>query len=348
MAKQAASSKQQAASSKQQAASSKQQAKIVGLLELVKRKLKVTNSRHPVLDTGSRDIISVQICSSRPRYKNGVTSHWSVIPTLRQAAFTLVELAIVLVIIGLLVGGVLVGKDLISAAEVRAQVSQIEKYNAAVHTFQTKYDGLPGDLAATKAAAFGLFASTAASGFGHVYENGVIITYSSNVSFLAGEPLIFWRHLSEAKLIDGSYSATTGTAAGNITADGAVAVTPTSVAMINAHLPPAKIGRGASIMVGALNYKPPHYYVIAGIKATNGSLFTGSTNSLTAQEAYNIDNKLDDGNPLTGSVLASDEATGGISPIPGFILTPLTTCVSSGAYVVGGTTLDCSLQIRFQ
>lgn len=44
-----------------------------------------------------------------------------------QSGFTLIELSIVLVIIGLIVGGVLVGRDLIKAAEVRAQVSQIEK-----------------------------------------------------------------------------------------------------------------------------------------------------------------------------------------------------------------------------
>jgi prepilin-type N-terminal cleavage/methylation domain-containing protein len=57
-----------------------------------------------------------------------------------RAGFTLIELAIVLVIIGLIVGGILVGQDLINAAAVRAQVSQIEKYQTAVHTFQTKYN----------------------------------------------------------------------------------------------------------------------------------------------------------------------------------------------------------------
>ncbi len=46
--------------------------------------------------------------------------------------FTLIELSIVLVIIGLIIGGVLVGKDLIKAAEIRATISQINKYNHAV------------------------------------------------------------------------------------------------------------------------------------------------------------------------------------------------------------------------
>ena len=63
----------------------------------------------------------------------------------KNKGFTLIELSIVLVIIGLIVGGVLVGQDLIKAAEIRATVSQVEGYNSAVNTFRLKYNGLPGD-----------------------------------------------------------------------------------------------------------------------------------------------------------------------------------------------------------
>ena len=74
-----------------------------------------------------------------------------------QQGFTLIELSIVLVIIGLIVGGVLVGRDMIQAATIRAQVAQIEKYNAAVNTFRLKYNGLPGDMLPAVAATFGMF-----------------------------------------------------------------------------------------------------------------------------------------------------------------------------------------------
>ena len=75
---------------------------------------------------------------------------------IQQAGFTLIELSIVLVIIGLIVGGVLTGQDLIRAAEIRATIGQYEKYNTAVNTFRTKYNGIPGDLLAASSTSFGL------------------------------------------------------------------------------------------------------------------------------------------------------------------------------------------------
>src|SRR5579872_6907625 len=65
----------------------------------------------------------------------------------KESGFTLVELSIVLVIIGLIISSVLVGQDLIRSAELRATVTQLEGYNAAVGTFRGKYNGLPGDVA---------------------------------------------------------------------------------------------------------------------------------------------------------------------------------------------------------
>ena len=74
------------------------------------------------------------------------------------AGFTLIEISIVLVIIGLLVGGILTGQSLIDAATQRAQIAQIQKYNTALHTFELKYNGyLPGDIPYTTAGQFGLF-----------------------------------------------------------------------------------------------------------------------------------------------------------------------------------------------
>lgn len=60
--------------------------------------------------------------------------------------FTLIELSMVLVIIGLIVGGIMAGRELIKAAEIRKDIATIEGLKASVLTFKEKYGGLPGDL----------------------------------------------------------------------------------------------------------------------------------------------------------------------------------------------------------
>lgn len=63
----------------------------------------------------------------------------------KRSGFTLVELSIVLVIIGLLVSGILAGKAFIQQAEIRAAVSQLQKFETAYRTFQVKYNCIVGD-----------------------------------------------------------------------------------------------------------------------------------------------------------------------------------------------------------
>src|ERR1035441_8985409 len=127
------------------------------------------------------------------------------------AGFTLIEVSIVLVIIGLIIGGILVGQDLINAAAIRAQVSQIEKYNAAVNTFRTKFNALPGDMNAATATAFGFTARGAFAGQGD--GNGLIQGVLANAAasnggwiVFAGELQMFWVDLSTANLIDGGFT----------------------------------------------------------------------------------------------------------------------------------------------
>jgi Tfp pilus assembly protein PilE len=63
------------------------------------------------------------------------------------AGFTIIELAVVFIIIGLLAAIVLVGRDLIHTAEIVDTIRQVDEYNTAVAAFQTKYYCLPGDCA---------------------------------------------------------------------------------------------------------------------------------------------------------------------------------------------------------
>jgi prepilin-type N-terminal cleavage/methylation domain-containing protein len=74
------------------------------------------------------------------RRKNG-----SILHSHATRGFTLIELSIVLVIIGLIIGGIMVGRDLIRAAQLKRTIREVEMLNTAVNTFQVKYNCLPGD-----------------------------------------------------------------------------------------------------------------------------------------------------------------------------------------------------------
>lgn len=63
----------------------------------------------------------------------------------RQSGFTLVEIAIVLVIIGLLLGGVLKGQELITQAKIKNVSNDLNGIVAAVYSYQDRYKRLPGD-----------------------------------------------------------------------------------------------------------------------------------------------------------------------------------------------------------
>jgi prepilin-type N-terminal cleavage/methylation domain-containing protein len=90
------------------------------------------------------------------------------------AAFTLIEFSVVLVIIGLIVGGILVGRDLIATAEVKQIITDVEKFKTATYTFRDKYSCLPGDCA-NATTFFGISSTgcqTAATHSGHVTATG--------------------------------------------------------------------------------------------------------------------------------------------------------------------------------
>lgn len=209
-----------------------------------------------------------------------------------QKGFTMVELSIVLVIIGLIVAGVLVGQDLIRGAEVRATVSQLERFSATVNTFRVKFTQIPGDI--NKAVDFGLNdpddttgrvgGNGDANGLLSTFQNGdaITITQTNPINEAKGEITNFWFHLSRASLIEGNFN---GAQQGN--------------GQLSETFPRTKMNRGGFTVYNKNGVN--HFHL--GVTNSNGTNHSFA-NNLRPEEAYGIDVKIDDGFPERGATLA--------------------------------------------
>ncbi len=111
-----------------------------------------------------------------------------------QKGFTLVEIAIVLVIIGLLLGGILKGQEMITQAKIKNVMADFSGISAAYHGYQDRYRAIPGDDPGITR--WGL---TAAAGAG----NGVV-TGAYNSTTATDESRLWWDHLRRAGFVSGA------------------------------------------------------------------------------------------------------------------------------------------------
>lgn len=117
-----------------------------------------------------------------------------------QSGFTLVEIAIVLVIIGLLLGGVLKGQELINSAKVKNMANDYRNIATYVYAYQDKFRAMPGDdKAADKHLSGGVVATAPADMQGNTRING-----DWNSEDKTDETYLFWQHVRLAGLVTGS------------------------------------------------------------------------------------------------------------------------------------------------
>lgn len=128
-----------------------------------------------------------------------------------QTGFTLIEVAIVLVILGLLLGGVLKGQELITSARVRNLITQQDGIKAAFFGFQDRYRAYPGDYAAASTTLHCPTGASCLNGNG----NGIVESAAVSVTVLGvpsevHEELLVWMHLTSAGFLNGSYAMIAG------------------------------------------------------------------------------------------------------------------------------------------
>ena len=120
----------------------------------------------------------------------------------KQAGFTLIEIAIVLVIIGLLLGGVLKGQELITSARVRNLISQQDGIKAAYFGFLDRFRALPGDYSQASTNIANVAAGSDGNGNGQIR--------SIAAGDVRDEHIAAWDHLSKAGFINGSFTYAAG------------------------------------------------------------------------------------------------------------------------------------------
>lgn len=184
----------------------------------------------------------------------------------QQSGFTLVEIAIVLVIIGLLLGGILKGQELINSAKAKSYAQDFRTIQSALYGFQDRFKGIPGDLAGAAGKITGADTATPPATIGNGQINGVW-----NTTTATDESCVFWQHLRLAQFTAGNTTAncTAGDIYLQTNADG---------------------GR-----IGISSTTP-----IADATPMTGTYFICST-GVVGKIAKQLDTQLDDGNTQTGS-----------------------------------------------
>jgi prepilin-type N-terminal cleavage/methylation domain-containing protein len=217
----------------------------------------------------------------------------------QHTGFTLVEIAIVLVIIGLLLGGILKGQELINSARVRKVADEMTSERAAVQAFFDRYQALPGDYGQ---AAVNIPNVDAAACGGANAGNGDGIIGGAGP---ANEPVCAWHELAQSGFLNGCSACST------VPLPGAAAPT-----QLNS---PVNSFGGTEIIQSDITY---YAGAGAGAPAAAPANQIHSGNQIPSNVLGEVDRKIDDGSPLTGSFRFSTW-----SPPAGPGLAPTVACI---------------------
>ncbi len=252
-----------------------------------------------------------------------------------SAGFSLIELAILLVIIGLLVGGVLMGRNLIRNADLQTVVTDATRYRSATTQFMDKYLALPGDFSEATAmwgatdATLATCVVTASTGTETCDGNGNGIISTLGTAFPSNmyEAFGFWKHLENEGLIKGKFTGIQATA--NI---------GSTIAGQNA--PASSIDNGTWLVAWDSSSGGAMFDVaIVRHNLRLGGQVVGwpTGHILTTQEAWNIDTKMDDGRPGLGI------ATAPKSTYPGVPNCTTTAVAATAEYKLSYTSIACTM-----
>jgi hypothetical protein len=220
---------------------------------------------------------------------------------------TLLNTALTCVVTGFAIGFAFIAKDIVEVSQIRAQISQIDTFDAATADFFDKFDGLPGDLLAVSADRAGLVAGSGAPA--NSDGDGKISPCSPGWQWNLGcETALFWSQLAGAEFLPDNFSAD------NTLYDRRLGAAST----VAPYLPHSPIDSDVYITVwnsDAAQASPlprlpyGNYYEISRIEGVMEGKIIDNAGALSPLEARMIDEKIDDGAPLSGRVVVNGNAT---------------------------------------
>ena len=258
----------------------------------------------------------------------------------RRTAFSLIELSIVLVILGLLTGGILAGQSLIRASELRSVITDATKYRTAVSAFRDKYFALPGDMP-NATSVWGARACSLADNTLPVATETCNGNDDGSISWglpdtTHGESFLAWQHLSSAGLIGGNYSGLQGP--GTYAASEVGGLNVPSLRLNSGCIGLHGIGSGATNIIPTANSMNPNVtsgnvLLLGKTVGSNPDYCYGA--EFTPMDAWNIDTKMDDGVAYSGKMFAWVRANCTTNTTPG-----------SGDYLLTYSNPICALMLR--
>lgn len=193
-----------------------------------------------------------------------------------QCGFNLLEIAIVLVIVGLLLGGVMRGQELIASSRVRHLIAQQEGVKSAFYGFMDRYRQLPGDYAGASQSLRCPSGSSCLNGNGNgIVEDAAVPVTIGGVASETAESLLVWMHLASAGFLNGEYRMSAGESTANDNNS------PRNPYNIYLHL----------------GFDPN--YLDVGSSASRHNIKTGA--HVPVEIIGEVDRKLDDGNGARGA-----------------------------------------------
>ena len=267
-----------------------------------------------------------------------------------QRGFTLIEIAIVLVVIGLLIGGVLTARSMIDSAKISKQIQQLQQFDIATQNFKSNFMKLPGEMASResqykKSAVWGVDGMTDAVG-NNRYDTGCCVNNPGGDFRLGYSEAIFaFIDLHRVRMISENFTANPGTAQDG-SGHGSVNGYGTG-----SYLPASKLTYGSRPggIIPISNARGDVFWFVAmspasGVSSTAYLYYNGP--GIIPVDALALDSKLDDGVPSTGGVVAV--ANGPVTTDADYYPLPVDTgaCVSGGGYNVSVSTLQCSVLVK--